>query len=377
MLRLLAVLLWIPISTQANVHQIENQRTRLELSEILSGMDSTESILIFYSDRGELINTHTVRSFRFDTILLQENIDLLQSEYLKFKANPYAHDVQSLDDLLSTLYTLLIEPVREEIRAGLIIIPSVATRNVPWNILMSSNGQYLIEQTEIVVAVGTSAHTYAEPLAQGDIHIFALAPEFKGVEMINNQSEKEHLFSLFQNTTEKMLTSDLIHVSSHGLEDAILVNGDKDLFKVGDLADMKISARLVFLNACYSSQLAEEFVTSGAASAIGIQWQVDDRVAIRISEIFYGLLLEGKTTAAALRESVLQYKANCELSSESHPFQWGGYQIYGKSVQIVENDPYHLMRIFSVFLSFCTTFSLISYHFGAKLRGKMMEYNLI
>ncbi|WP_235298503.1 CHAT domain-containing protein [Portibacter marinus] len=379
MLRLLTVLLWIPISTHANVNHIENRETRLELSEILSGMDSTESILIFTFDSAQFVNKREKEVYDLNISQLYSAIGLLRKEYLEFETDPYWHNADQLQLILRDLYDQLISPIEKSLTSRLILIPGALHHQIPWNILLDDHGQYLIENHQISIIADRKLHNRSklELIDPQELSLYHFAPQFTGLKTLNSEFEKENLRLQFNHFRSNYSEADILHISSHGLPGGLLINDDMEILRSEEIRKFDLNSRLAFINTCYSAEVVQAFLDAGVNSAVANLWQVDDRIASFISYEFYESLLTGSSTSAALRQAILNYRNEVLLKNEDHPFHWGGYQHYGADQTVTTSSKVDFRKLMSIFLSLCTTFSLLSFHFGRKIKGKLIEYNLI
>ncbi len=337
-------------------------------------MDSTESILHFSNGRANFLSQDVSISFDYDMFEVKRNMDLLNIEYETYKANPYTHRRDDLKQILQQLHTILIDPVKGGVSSRIYLYPDAAVREVPWNILVDREGSYFLENHEITILTGAPRARY-KPINYKDLGLYFLAPRFFGGWTLQNDQDTELLNSMKDAKVVDSALADLVHVSSHGNKEGILLDHRGTILCQEEVKLLKLKAKLVFLNTCYSSSMASSFMDAGAGSVIGNLWQVDDLLAIQISSTFYEGLRNGQRVSEAMQGAILQSKSI--QGGNLHPLSFGGYQVYGRNQQVVENGAYDFKKIISQVLSLLTTISVLLYYLGGKIISKLMEYNLI
>jgi CHAT domain-containing protein len=135
-------------------------------------------------------------------------------------------------------------------------------------------------------------------------------------------------------------TSDIIHIAAHGLfrEDdphfsaLRLADGWMSLY---DLYGLRTRAELVCISACQSGRswvgdgdelvgLVRGFLHAGAAALVVSLWPVQDASTAQLMSSFYDRLRNGTGRAAALREAMLELRAN-----HPHPYHWAPFVLIG------------------------------------------------
>jgi CHAT domain-containing protein len=143
--------------------------------------------------------------------------------------------------------------------------------------------------------------------------------------------------------------STLLHIATHGLVDArrprlsaLALTPDPDppdeaAFRLLDILQLKLRARLVVLSACDTSRgrllpgegvlgLAQAFLEAGAESVVASYWRVEDGATAPFMESFYHhLLVDHLPAAAALRRTQL------DQAADAHSFAWAAFTVYGSS----------------------------------------------
>jgi CHAT domain-containing protein len=143
------------------------------------------------------------------------------------------------------------------------------------------------------------------------------------------------------------LNSTLLHIATHGLVDARRPRlsalaltpdpspPDEYAFRLLDILELKLRARLVVLSACDTSRgrllpgegvlgLAQAFLEAGAESVVASYWRVEDGATAPFMERFYRhLLVDHLPAAAALRRTQI------DEASDTHSFAWAAFTLYG------------------------------------------------
>lgn len=113
--------------------------------------------------------------------------------------------------------------------------------------------------------------------------------------------------------------------------------GGASTVSAAEIAQARISARLVVLSCCESARgtilsgegvqgLASAFLAAGARAVLATLWTVDDAVAARFMERFYGALSDGESASGAVRSAQGLLRAT---PATAHPFYWAGFQLVG------------------------------------------------
>lgn len=117
---------------------------------------------------------------------------------------------------------------------------------------------------------------------------------------------------------------ELLHFSGHATDDGALVlekgvAAEADFIEFPDiarlLAEYSETLHCVVLNACYSEPLAEA-ICQRIACAIGMRGPINDGLAIRFSEIFYGALSCGDSVGLAFRKARNDVLSNSNARAE-------------------------------------------------------------
>ncbi len=174
----------------------------------------------------------------------------------------------------------------------------------------------------------------------------AAAPPSRGKAFLAGEAVKEIL------TLGRMGQPRYLHLATHGFADdrypelSGLVFSARDdqgrdrdgVLRAYEVARLRLGCRLVVLSACDSGLgapiageglvgLPHAFLRAGASQVLASLWRVNDPAAPALmSELYRGLLQEGLTPAAALRQAQLKLAAQPRWHQ---PYYWAGFGLLG------------------------------------------------
>jgi tetratricopeptide (TPR) repeat protein len=139
-------------------------------------------------------------------------------------------------------------------------------------------------------------------------------------------------------------TAPILHFATHALADPenpdrsrlLLAN---DYLFLGEVNGLDLTGvSLVTLSACDTARgkvvrgegaqaFGSAFLSAGAAATVTSLWKVDDRITAAFMQQFYFFLTEGRTKAAALRETKLQFMRS--QSNLADPRGWAAFIVTG------------------------------------------------
>jgi len=285
---------------------------------------------------------------------------LLQFQLSKFHLTPHYletfHDsfVQATQAHLKELYDELIAPVADQLQAShLIFVPHGLLHYVPFHALFDGS-QHLIDRHTVSYSPSASIYALCQSrtgnssgssllLGIPDPQAPAILDEVQALTGVLDQAE---LF-VGQNASEELLRSKgpasrVIHIATHGrfrqdnpMFSAIRL-GDSFL-SLFDLYQLRLPVKLITLSGCSTGLnvvvagdeligLARGLLHAGAQSLILSLWDVHDKSTAQFMTVFYRLLQQGKSKAAALQAAMLKVR-----SSYPHCYQWAPFILVGKS----------------------------------------------
>jgi len=110
---------------------------------------------------------------------------------------------------------------------------------------------------------------------------------------------------------------------------------DDPFVRASEIANRRLSARLVVLSACESALgratfaegvlgVASSFLGAGSRAVVASLWEVEDRTTADLMERFYHELSDGRPVGAALRAAQLALRRE-----HPEPFYWAGFVVIG------------------------------------------------
>lgn len=262
----------------------------------------------------------------------------------------------------SLLYSLLIEPVRNEIysKKRLHIIPGGLIWYLPVEILGNEDSHPLIRDRDVsylssadvlklIRQSKTPDSKNAVLIAFGAPSGVDLPASRKEVEKIGANFPKSRIFTGVEATKERFIKEapegNIVHIATHSKLNREDINRsyiqfagkDPDLY-LGEVYGIPLKkSTLVTLSSCESAlgednpgrefaSLASAFTAAGASSVVASLWRVEDEATSRLFEEFYRNLRLGKSRAESLRLAKIKL---IDDPKTSHPYYWGGFILMG------------------------------------------------
>lgn len=301
-----------------------------ELSDMQSRLDDKSAMIAYWISNEKLIMwlvTHTKVISREVSVSNNDLTALVERTRKVIKSN----SPDECNSNLSELYQLIIEPIANDIRqfSNLIIIPNGTLHFLPFQALINSSGEYLIQKFNILYAPSASVHILCND------RLIRTGSKFMGVALAdisvgNNvglpgtEAELKKILPLFGDnistfgtesteTFVKENASDynFIHFATHGtynfsqpLYSSLIfppsVEDDGRLY-VHEVLEMDINAKLVTLSACETglgnisqgdelTGLSRAFLLAGSSTVIVSLWSVADYPTALLMTNFYGYL---------------------------------------------------------------------------------------
>ena len=353
-------------ATQADAEQAGLQTpTNLSLDAIRSAIPADTLLVEYFRVRDRiLVCVLGPETLEILPVTLEarvaEFLRLLQFQLSKFRLSPQYLEtfkdslVQSTQAHLTELYRELIAPVASRLEAShLVFVPHGLLHYVPFHALFDG-AEHLIDRHTVsyspsasIFALGQerSANSTGPALLLGipDPQAPAILNEIQALAGVLNQAE---VFmgeeASAQVLRERGPRSRMIHIATHGhfrqdnpMFSAIRL-GDSFL-SLFDLYQLSLPVELITLSGCSTGLnvvsagdevigLARGLLHAGAQSLVLSLWDVHDKSTAEYMTVFYRLLGQGKTRAAALRGAMLELR-----SSYPHPYQWAPFILVGKA----------------------------------------------
>ncbi|HLY92611.1 MAG TPA: CHAT domain-containing tetratricopeptide repeat protein [Candidatus Angelobacter sp.] len=292
---------------------------------------------------------------------VREKLRLLQLQLAKFRlGEDYIRPLEksfleATQAHLEELYSFLIAPVRDQLKAEhLIIVPHAFLHYLPFHAL--SDGQkYLIDEFSVSYAPSSSIFAVCqekqqEPGRTGGALVLAVpdarAPYIADeARFVAASMENSRLF-LGEEATEEQLRkfgpeSRFIHIATHGYfrQDNPMFSSIRlgtSLLSLFDLYQFHFDAELVTLSGCGTGMnvviggdeligLVRGLLYAGAQTLMVSLWEVHDQSTAEFMGDFYRHYRISANKANALRKAVIKLK-----EKHRHPYYWAAFALVGK-----------------------------------------------
>ncbi|WP_246039220.1 CHAT domain-containing protein [Dictyobacter alpinus] len=301
--------------------------------------------------------------------LWRTNLDLSGRAAMTSDQGQAFHSLQGNSlGLLKRLYDLLLAPISAQIQhcRHLTVVPYGMLHYIPFHCLYDGT-QFVIERTELSYLPSASLMDICRKRGQSVLsqHVplykslvmglsdnGRLAYAIQEAQTVAQQLQVPAAFN--EAATASLLwnrgpSSPIVHIAAHGL-----FRLDAPNFSHIQLADRQLSTIEVFnlnlarcsllvLSACETGRavvggvdevmgLGRGFLYAGAASLLPTLWKVDDASSAELMELFYQVLLQGASKAAALAYAQRIFIARARASDRSyriHPYFWAAFHLIG------------------------------------------------
>ncbi len=269
-----------------------------------------------------------------------------------------------MEELGEALAGMLLRPFESRVEGAdrLFIVPGGPLHHLPFSVLPTAKGRYLVQEYTISVLPNASSLFFLDKEVTSDtVRLVAFGnPERKdgAVDLIFAEKEVASIAGNFARPSVRvgagatetalkkkdLLDTGVIHIAAHGrydrrepLKSALLLapddenDGDLDMVEVFSL---RMNPRLVVLSACESGVGSLEggdevqgmnraFLYAGAGGVLASLWSVSDESTYSLMEHFYREL-EEEPAAEALRRAQLGL-----MEVYPAPFHWGAFYLTG------------------------------------------------
>jgi CHAT domain-containing protein/predicted negative regulator of RcsB-dependent stress response len=302
------------------------------LSQLISQLDNKTAILVYWiSDENIIIWNISSAGISGKKVNIKstEISSLIENTRRAIQSNL----TDAANEGLGKLYSYLITPVGNNLKAfsNLVIIPNGALHFLPFQALRSPEGEYLVQNYNLVYAPSASVYKVCNdrPVIRGS-RFLGLALADVSIEdkpgLPGTEDEVRKILPLFpdnvsaigQQSTESFVKKNagncnFIHFATHGsynyrqpLYSHLLLSPEEDddgLLNVYEVLEMNINAKLVVLSACETglgnisqgdelTGLSRAFLFAGSSSVIVSLWAVADYPTSFLMSTFYKYLKE-------------------------------------------------------------------------------------
>jgi len=352
------------------------QAKRQKIDDILTEAHTAVLYPMIFSDRVELLLNFSGEQLEQFSVnkpqkLVRQQVENFR-QALKYKKKDRQNFYRQVLPTAKMLYTTLIAPIADELAARqidtLIIVPDSVLRTIPFAALYDDEKkQFLIKQYALAVTPGLTL-TQASKTLERDINLLmaglseqrsgfnALPDALKPIQAIENQQICPQIaFTALKNEdfqtqrladNLKKVAYNLIYFSSHArfdknpkksfvltYDNKLYLDGLEKLIRLTQFRDQPVE--LLILSACQTASgderaalgLAGVAVKTGAISAVGSLWKVNDESTARLMESFFHELCDNPTLSKAKAFQIAQNKLLSEYPE--YPFHWAPFLLIG------------------------------------------------
>jgi CHAT domain-containing protein len=334
----------------------------VHIEDIQNLLTDDEQIVEFVTIRDEVVafvvSRHRFRTFRClaSRAEVEELAHRLRYQWNKFgpvvmEAGYTEQIMAATDNLLVSLYELLLEPLETELSAPkLTIIPHGTLHSIPFHALRSEEG-YVLDRWEVAYAPSAAVWRFCRlrPEPHGDR---SLVFGYSDPDIAHVQEEVAALGGLLANVDvyeeDRAILDNVpmagsyryLHFATHAIfrKDNPLFSGLKlsDGWLIAhDLYSRRLECSLATLSACRTGMsavvpgdellgLARGFLSSGARAVMVSLWAAHDEATAQLMVECYSRMAQGASRARALREA---QQAVRQLFP--HPYYWAAFALIG------------------------------------------------
>ncbi|MCZ8224121.1 MAG: CHAT domain-containing protein [Microcystis sp. LE19-84.1B] len=278
-----------------------------------------------------------------------------------------AKTCQDQNQCLDRLSQILIAPIAKFLpknpEESVIFIPDRELFRVPFAALKTADGKYIIEKHPIQISPSIQTLQLIDqessnntlnltsnalivgnptmPKMENGQQLPALPGTEKEAQVISNFLGTQPLIgeqANIQNVTGQMPNADIIHLATHGNDQAIALapsNGQSG-FLGDEIYGMDLRANLVVLSACDTGLgditsdgvvgIARPFMAAGVKSVVASLWSVPDAATSDLMIEFYNNLKTKPNKAQALQQAMLTI-----MKQHPEPVNWAGFILVGEA----------------------------------------------
>jgi CHAT domain-containing protein len=341
--------------------------SNIELKELTATL--SEKVILEYSFTNEFLTVFVIKQnqpVKAFKISISER--LLKEKITKWCGEIVGQDLGFKKES-HELYDLLIKPIEAEIKnsTGLIIIPEGILWKLPFQALLNSQKEYLIQKSAISyvpslkILQTIQKGKAANPNSKKNVVGFGNPINESTKSLPEAENEVKNLSSIYpssisfirEKATEttlkiEMEKANVLHLAVHGkldeiepLRSSIILTKDTKNdgnFEIEEIISLNKSPELVILSACSTNNgqvfkgegllsLTWAFLVAGSKNVIGTQWEIDDKTTSEEMQLFHQMYSKNNSIAESLQFAVL--KQIEKKGIQNHPFYWAGFVSVG------------------------------------------------
>jgi len=337
----------------------------LTLKQVRELLDPGVTLLEYFVVRGAVL-LWVVEKDRLRFVSIPINRSDLVAKVATLRDTVYQiGEKEPFTTLSQEFYRLLIEPALPHIRGKeLLIVPHDVLHYLPYQALMSAQGQYLIQAYPIYYLSSASLIQFTQEKRrakrEGERALVLANPDL-GDEAYNLRfAEREAkeiarvyprsvIYVRAEATKPRAIALspeyNLLHFAVHGdlkeddpLNSGLLLAGEggkDERLTVREIFSLNLKADMVVLSACETALgkisngdevigLTRAFIYAGTPSVIATLWKVNDQASYELMREFYSNL-RTETKSEAIRQAQLK-----TMTEFPQPFYWAAYELTGE-----------------------------------------------
>lgn len=232
-------------------------------------------------------------------------------------------------------------------------------------------GNPYVDNSELTLSVRTGL-IELNPSKPRSIKLFPLKFSEEEIESIDETIDN-NVILLSSDATESKFkesapNSKIVHISSHSFlikdQPLVMFSPQKDeledgFLELGEIVQLGLNSEMVVLSSCRSGLgrvdaaegiigMQKAFFEAGSKSVVVSLWDVNDKYTSYFMKEFYKQLANGKSKAAALQETKLEFIKNYS----ANPYYWSAFVLSGNpsSIELQEASPFKIIYILGLLI---------------------------
>jgi len=185
------------------------------------------------------------------------------------------------------------------------------------------------------------------------------------------------------NFKERAPNSNIVHISSHSFlikdQPFVMFSPQQDdtedgFLELGEIVQLGLNSEMVVLSSCRSGLgrvdeaegiigMQKAFFEAGSKSVVVTLWDVNDKYTSYFMKEFYKQLATGKSKAAALQETKLEFIRN----HSSNPYYWSAFVLAGSpsAIELEQASSFSIIYVLIILLLLASLYFIIKRFFIA------------
>lgn len=348
----------------------KTERNSIRLEELKRSLDRSNTLLLSFFDVGNTWYSFVVdkKSLAVFELSDRQAIDRAIPEFKSRISSFELGREYKTGGLGTELSKLLISPILPGLSKyeNLVIIPHSYLAGLPFEVLESLDGRFLVESINISYQLSSTflsleEHHYPNSAKIGFAPFFSSGFENEKEKLDRLSYSSKELESLEgemfldsaatkERFLEKTGAANILHLATHAVaksaqpEAAFVAffpdQGKEKLYPI-EISGLSLeNTSLVFLSACetnYGSLSASEgiiglsrsFAFAGCKNLITTLWKAEDKATAYISGRFYAYLEKGDTYALSLKKAKIDLLSDPNMAQFHHPVFWAHLVLIG------------------------------------------------